>query len=374
MTKPFKRKLLTGQVLIAGVVALSITAAAEETSTDDSATVYEPVDGEIVHAESIGRSTNVESKLSSEFSEFLGGEERAAEVVSGLRTGEEFHITELEDGKLEPPPSGSTMETPPPQDPSDPVFTIDPPTDTMGYGNVRLTMRLTQANLETLGITHPTNEQLSAMLVGGEIDGVHYEGILNERAAGAGWGEIAQRYDFKVGQLMGNAPSAKSVAPVEPPPETQTTQGNGYIPGGAGGSAYVASGRHRAKNEIRTNGKKANGYIPSGPPARSANGIHGVKGGAVAKSNPGKANGYIASGKPNHHGASVQSTYGASSGHVTKAGNGHAKGLSKGYVASGSSPGAGIVSAGNLSTAATVGAAKGQGHAKGHTKQHGKNK
>jgi len=374
MTPRLKLNAAIGLGLIAGSLALGLSAAAAEMSMQDPASdIHEPVDSGNASVESIGRSANVESKLSSEFSGFLGGKERAAEVVSGLRTGEEFHITELQDDKIEPTPFGST-EKAPALDSTDPGFSIAPPTDSMGYGNVRLTMRLAQANLETLGITHPTNEQLSAMLVGGDIDGVHYQGILNERAAGAGWGEIAQRYDFKVGQLMGNAPSARPSIPVDPSPEPRTPYGNGYIPSGTGGSAQMTSGQPGAASKAKAYGRRANGYVPSGSSARGHASIHGAKTRVIGQSNPRKGNGYIAAGRPQNHGSAIRPGHGASSAQVNRTGHGHAKGLSKGYVSSGSSTRAGIVSASNLSATAATGAASRQGHAKGHAKQHAKHK
>jgi hypothetical protein len=259
-------------------------------------------------------------------------------------------------------PAGATTSGDLPDD----VFTIDPPTDAMGYGNVRLTMKLAQANLESLGITQPSNEQLSAMLVGGEIDGVQFEGILNERASGAGWGEIARRYDIKVGQLMGNAPASAPDLPVEIAPEPTTSADNGYIPGGAGDPALVAGGQGRALDKVKTNGRKANGYIPSGA---TAGGSDGARGNPVAGSNPRKANGYIASG--NGGNAQVmRASHGASRVYADKPGNGQAKG----YIPSHRGTASGLVSAGNLSAAATTGAANGQGLAKGQAKQHGKDR
>ena len=40
---------------------------------------------------------------------------------------------------------------------------IDPPTGTMGYGNVRLTLKLAEARLARYGISLPTSRKLSAV-------------------------------------------------------------------------------------------------------------------------------------------------------------------------------------------------------------------
>ena len=73
----------------------------------------------------------------------------------------------------------------------------------MGYGNVRITLRLAQAQLNQLGITQPTTEELSAVLLGGDINGSQVDGILAMRADGMGWGQIAKEYGMTVGQIMG---------------------------------------------------------------------------------------------------------------------------------------------------------------------------
>lgn len=275
----------------------------------------------------IGRAATVETKLSTEFAEFLGGEARAHDVVEGLRTGEAFTLqTELENGTTDPAPvvvpPGDTIQ----------LSTIDPPTGTMGYGNVRLTLELAEARLAQYGITQPTDEQLAAVLVGGEIDGVQVDGILSERAAGAGWGEIAQRYDLKVGQLMGKAPTTQAVA---------TPDGDlGYQPGAktAKASVHTAAGQagyakgHDAKKGVTT----GNGYIPSGKAQGHGAGIVSAQGGgaALVHGKSGDAPGYVK--------------------HQT---------VSAGHV-----QGPGVVSAGNA-TAAAVSSAGGQGLAKGHAKQ-----
>jgi hypothetical protein len=323
----------------------------------------------------VGRSENVESRLSMEFSDFLGSEERAAEVVEGLRTGDEFHLSELEANQ---PPLESTPAdgTAPVVAPVESGFSIDPPTDTMGYGNVRLTMKLTQANFERLGIDQPTNEQLSAMLVGGEIDGVQWEGILNERATGAGWGEIAKQYDFRVGELMGKAPSKAHPISVDQSASgdsaTASAQNNGYIPSGKGHFGLNEGPRSLSRQNVKSHGKKANGYIPSGSSPLANAGGHGAGRATSSKGSGLKKNGYIPSAKSGATGAGIVAGHGASPSRVGNSGNGHAQGHSKGYVPSGTS--AGVVSANAMSTGAAVSSANGKAHAKGHGKGHGKSK
>ncbi len=290
----------------------------------------------------IGRSANVESDLSGEFAEFLGGQQRAETVVGGLRTGETFELqTSGPDGA---------------------VTVVEPPTGTMGYGNVRLSLRLAEARLAELGIAQPTDAQLHAMLVGGEIDGVAVDGILAERAAGAGWGEIAQRYDLKVGQLMGKAP-ARTVA--TPTVEPTSARGNGYIPSGKTPYRGVASTNRGQQIKAEKQAARANGYIPSGSaPVSSAAGPGG--GLAHAKQGGAKKNGYIPSGSS--HGRGVVAASGGVAAASSRPKGGLAKGHAGGYVPSGG--GAGVVSAANASATASVSAGGGRGQAKGHSKKH----
>ncbi|HEX5605645.1 MAG TPA: hypothetical protein VFY96_03965, partial [Candidatus Binatia bacterium] len=98
---------------------------------------------------------NVVTKISSDFSSFLGTDSKA--VVTGLRNGTPITLT-------------STTTTPG----SLPVTTttttmISPPTGHMGFGNVYISLALAKQQLSNLGITQPTPEQLQAALTGGTI-------------------------------------------------------------------------------------------------------------------------------------------------------------------------------------------------------------
>lgn len=123
---------------------------------------------------------HVQSQLSGQFSKFAGSEENAAALVSGLRQGREIVF---DDGTVLPP-SGQTM----------------------GYGEVKISLALAEAILRDASIEDPTPEQIAAVLGGGTIDGpdgpITYEGILTQRAAGQGWGEIAQNHDLKLGHAV----------------------------------------------------------------------------------------------------------------------------------------------------------------------------
>jgi len=107
-------------------------------------------------------------QLVERYAELAGSAQNSTALVSGLRDGSVIRLT-----------SGNT------------VTTIDPPTQKMGFGNVDNALALTQASLEKQGITHATPEQLKSALAG----------VLDLRAAGEGWGEIAHSLGFNLGEI-----------------------------------------------------------------------------------------------------------------------------------------------------------------------------
>jgi hypothetical protein len=107
-------------------------------------------------------------QLVERYTELAGSTENSNSLVTGLRDGSTITLK-----------SGNT------------VTTIDPATQKMGFGNVDNALALTQASLEKQGITDPTPEQLKAALTG----------VLDRRAAGQGWGEIARSLGFNLGEI-----------------------------------------------------------------------------------------------------------------------------------------------------------------------------
>jgi len=199
--------------------------------------------GETHTTTAIGTSDNVEAKLSSEFAGFLGSPEQAHAVVDGLRQSTAFFYAK----------------------PGTPDATIEPPTGTMGYGNVRIALRLAQAELSTFGIAQPSADELSAILLGGEINGAPVDGILALRAEGMGWGQIAQQYGMTVGQLMGKGAGLTKQS---------------YIPSQAstgGKSARGSTGKTTHSSQARTNG-----YIPSANDKALGSGIVSAMGESVS--------------------------------------------------------------------------------------------
>jgi hypothetical protein len=126
-------------------------------------------------------------RLSARYTALAGSETNAKSLVAGLRDGTDVKLT-----------SGAATTT------------IDPPTGKMGYGNVNIALALAEANLKEQGITQPTAEQLQAALNGGTITSssgktVQMSGVLQMRASGKGWGEIAHVLGFKLGDIVRSA-------------------------------------------------------------------------------------------------------------------------------------------------------------------------
>lgn len=132
----------------------------------------------------------VEGKLTTTFSEFAGSESNAQALVSGIRNGSEITISTNIDGNVS-------------------TATFTAPTGKTGYGNTFISLSLAKQELADLGIDQPSAEQIQAALVGGNISpDVQLAGILSQRAAGMGWGQIAKSMDMKLGPVISGMRSA----------------------------------------------------------------------------------------------------------------------------------------------------------------------
>ena len=135
-----------------------------------------------------------QDQLIERYTELAGSKENATSLVTGLRDGKEVKLTQ----------GTSTV-------------TFPPKTEKMGYGNIDNALALAEASLGN----NPTPAQLKSVLTGGTVDSVKYEGILNMRASGMGWGVIAQELGFKLGEVKRsdkanpNGPSVERMAKVE---------------------------------------------------------------------------------------------------------------------------------------------------------------
>ena len=179
----------TVAILVAALFAAPAIALAQTTGTSTAAHTHATAPASTATPASTPTSTTVPAdKLIDQYSQLAGSDANAKAMVTGLRNGTDFKLTSKSS-------SGSTTTT-----------TINPPTGKMGYGNVNIALALAEASLKEQGITNPTPEQLKTALNGGTIKTstgtVKYEGVLQMRADGKGWGQIAHSLGFKVGDVM----------------------------------------------------------------------------------------------------------------------------------------------------------------------------
>lgn len=264
----------------------------------------------------------VTGKIAADFQSFAGSPSNSLSLVEGLRGGSAITLTA----------------------PGEPSATFVPATGHMGYGNVSTSLALAQYQLAQQGITSPTPLQLQTALNGGTITAngqtVTYQGVLQMRASGMGWGEIAQASGTKLGPVVSGVKTQSHAVAAIP-----------VRPTGAGPAPAAGVARAPAGQGIVT----AAGGPPPGLQQTSARGEgrangHGAGGSkGVVKASGGGANGVTtASG-------------GAAKGHgiVTAAGAGASPSTA---AAAGGDKGGGVVTAG--------GAAGGPGNGKalGHSK------
>jgi hypothetical protein len=151
-----QKRILT-TFFAAALLGIGWSAAAQTTSTSGTST-----------KSAGGEETE---RLVQNFTLLAGSESNAKTLISGLRDGKDFKL------------SGTTF---------------DPPIKKMGYGEIDIALSLAEAELKQQGITNPTAAQLQAALIG---DSAH-PGILQLRAAGKGWGQIASSLGFKLGDVV----------------------------------------------------------------------------------------------------------------------------------------------------------------------------
>ncbi|HSU64209.1 MAG TPA: hypothetical protein VLJ12_10125 [Burkholderiales bacterium] len=134
-------------------------------------------------AENVGKTAESADRLIQKYTPLAGSEDNAKSLVTGLRDGAAVKLS-----------SGGTSTS----------FT--PPTGKMGFGNVNIALSLAEASLKQQGITNPTSAQLQGALVG----------VLQQRADGKGWGQIANSMGFKLGEVVRPERPEKPVRPDKP--------------------------------------------------------------------------------------------------------------------------------------------------------------
>jgi hypothetical protein len=195
--------------------ALSGAASAQTVSTTTSTA---PAPSAATSPATTRKDTPAQARLVNAFSDFAGSESNARSLVTGLRQGGEVTL----EG------AGTTQ-------------TFTPETRPMGYGNVRIALSLAREQLAQQGITQPTPAQLQAALQGGTVTSggqtAKFPGVLQMRADGMGWGQIANSMGVKLGHVMSGRPA--------PAPAVEGTPGGSGVVSAAGKPAGTEPA-HRA--------------------------------------------------------------------------------------------------------------------------------
>jgi hypothetical protein len=165
--------------------------------------------------------THVATKIASSFTNLAGSQENSLKLVQALRSGSEVKLTATTTGTGAFPGTGTGTTG------TTTTTSFTPPTGKMGWGNVFNSLALAQDSLARLGITNPTNAQLQAALVGGDVtvDGktTTMKGILTMRADGMGWGQIAQANGTKLGPVVSSIRSTQGKVASLPSAPSGTT-------------------------------------------------------------------------------------------------------------------------------------------------------
>ena len=334
------------------VACLVPVAAANRTSNTRIATGVELVSDATTPALSAGQ-MQVANKVASPFVTMAGSHENAVALATALRTGTTANLVFASSS-----PSGNTTQK---------AIELAIPTKPMGWGSVSHALALAQLSLRQAGIENPTAPQLQAALDGGSIktaDGktVTLPGVLQQRAEGMGWGQIAKTYGTTMGALnRGLKAPATTVASSTPAKTTSS----------AATQRPVVTGT--------THGRSANGVTTG---TNSAMASHGSKALTTATgSHPSNsASGHSAKGITTAFGA----TAGGAPSMVSAAGNGQGKAFGRGVMTAaggGASNAAGGARGGGSSVLTGSGAyatgvrtaesASGGGKANGHGKRGG---
>jgi|SRR6185503_8852324 len=138
-----------------------------------------------------GQAVNA-TKLIERYSALSGSPANAKSLVNGLRSQAEIVLVGPSTTPVRcfpgRPCTGGGTET----------VTFTPPTDPMGWGNVDIALALMEADLKAHNVTTVKPQHIKAALLGESVGGITFQGVLKLRAAGSGWGEIAQLLEFQL--------------------------------------------------------------------------------------------------------------------------------------------------------------------------------
>jgi hypothetical protein len=238
--------------------------------------------------------TQVATKIASSFGTLAGSDANTLKLVQALRNGTAVTLTTSTTGTGTGTGgtgtgtgSGAATST---------TTTITPPTGKMGWGNVFISLALAKDSLARAGITNPTNAQLQAALMGGDVTGtdgktVTLKGVLQMRADGMGWGQIAQASGTKLGPVVSSIKSThKNVAALPAGSGTTTTAAGATastkssakgVTTAAGASGASAKGNEGSKGMVTAAGGSASGVTHGNSASAGGKGVVTAAGGSA---------------------------------------------------------------------------------------------
>lgn len=303
--------------VLALLVAVAFAGGMRTAAADDAAALTTEIQRMDAGATTRGGGA-VTGKIAGDFESFAGSKRNATALVTGLRNGSEVTLTQ----KGQPP------------------ATFTPATKPMGYGNVSTSLALARFQLAQQGITNPTPEQLKVALDGGTITSggktVAYRGVLQMRADGLGWGQIAQQSGTKLGPVVSGLKSQNThiaALPAAKPATAGVTTAAGAAASAGAAGASDARGASGGKGIVTASGASG---APGAAKGKGAEGVTTASGSAAA---------------PRGQGIVTAANQGASP-VAQGAGNGRAS----------------VVTASGASAGASAGGGSGNGKAVGHTK------
>jgi hypothetical protein len=190
------------------------------------------------------------------FGDFAGSSTNLNSMVTGLRAGTPFTLTDA---------SGTVR--------------IATPTRPMGYGNITRALDFASRELAAQGIKDPTPAEIQAALTGGTVNGVNgpvtLQGVLTLRSSGMGWGQVAHAIGVHPGlgapaQARFAATPIASPAPHAPSPSGITTA--------AGTTTAVSASQGHGRAQVA--GASQVSGITTGSGTATAAGVTTAAGGA----------------------------------------------------------------------------------------------
>ena len=249
----FRTSVIARLILVAFATSASVAGAQTSTTTGSTTTT------------SPATATNPTNTLVNSFTGLAGSKENATSLVNGLRTGSTITLTDPK-AQTNTTTTGSTGTTTQAgtSTTNTTSTTFSPGTKPMGYGNIRIALSLAKTQLASQGITNPTPEQLQGALIGTSgTTGTATQGVLQMRASGMGWGQIANSMGVKLGAVMSGRQTFP--APSTTSPTGTTSTGTGTTTTTATGTSTTAAGNvSHGKSGITTAAGSVGGGVTTG--------------------------------------------------------------------------------------------------------------